>query len=418
MENACLSIKYKSQFTILLLLALLIFSISGLFSQGQAYTINSLPNPKGPNSNSYVSNPDEILSAEEHSALDAILAAIEDSTTVQIAVVIVQSIGSENPKMFATALFEHWGIGRADKDNGLLILSVLDQRRTEFETGYGLEAVIPDAICYRIGMQELVPYFRTEEYFFGLRQAVLKIKESIEDPSVREEIFSRQSDKKKDEVFGISRALFMYGMVAIIVMVIMLSKLWTIWYNKEDIYDKYIEIWRVFGFWWLIIFPIPYVFIFWWARRLMSKLRKMVRYSKETGRKMVRLSEEEEDDWLEKGQIMEEEVGSVDYDVWVTDDRSEVLVLRYQKRFSKYSKCPSCGFKTWHLKKTEVLVAATYSTSGQGTRIYECKNCHHRKEEVYVIPKKSNSSRGGSGGSGGGSFGGGSSGGGGGGVSW
>ena len=74
-----------------------------------------------------MSNPDEILSAEEHSALDAILAAIEDSTTVQIAVVIVQSIGSENPKMFATALFEHWGIGRADKDNGLLILSVLDR---------------------------------------------------------------------------------------------------------------------------------------------------------------------------------------------------------------------------------------------------------------------------------------------------
>ena len=143
---------------------------------------------------------------------------------------------------------------------------------------------------------------------------------------------------------------------------------------------------------------------------------------------MHKLSEEEEDEWLDQGQITEEEIGAVDYDVWITEDRDELLVLRYDKRFSKYGKCPQCGYKTYYHARTETIKKATYSHSGLQEKIYECKNCNYRKKKKIVLPKlqKSGSgaasfSGGGSswgGGSGSSSWGGGSSGGGGAGVSW
>jgi uncharacterized protein len=122
------------------------------------FTPETVPNPKN-GGTGYVSDPDGILEAAAVVQLNQLIAKLEDSSTAQIAVVLVNSIGQENPKDFATRLFNYWGIGQADTDNGLLIFTVMDQHRTEFETGYGLEAVLTDAMCYRIGMQELVPEF-------------------------------------------------------------------------------------------------------------------------------------------------------------------------------------------------------------------------------------------------------------------
>ena len=111
-----------------------------------------------------MSDPDGVIGADAVAEINAIAAAVEDSSTAEIAVVVLTSVGDQNPKDFSTALFNHWGIGKADKDNGLLILTIMDQRRTEFETGYGMEGVLPDVLCYRVGMQVLVPYFQQGEY--------------------------------------------------------------------------------------------------------------------------------------------------------------------------------------------------------------------------------------------------------------
>ena len=123
---------------------------------------------------------------------------------------------------------------------------------------------------------------------------------------------------------------------------------------------------------------------------------------------------------------MEEEVGAVDYDVWVSDDKQEVLILKYARRFSKYKNCPKCEYKTYYLAHSKTLESPTYYSEGQHLKQHECKNCGYIKKSITTIPKLSQSSGGSSGGgfsSGGGgggssSWGGGSSGGGGAGVSW
>jgi len=132
---------------------------------------------------------------------------------------------------------------------------------------------------------------------------------------------------------------------------------------------------------------------------------------------MKKLTESADDSCLKEGQILEEKLRAVDYDVWTCDDCSNQIVQSYLNLWSKYKECDACKYKTQYLYKRETLTSATYDSSGTGLNTYLCKHCNHRKEETYTIPKKTRSSSSGSSSSGG-SWGGGSSGGGGAGSSW
>ena len=114
-----------------------------------------------------------------------------------------------------------------------------------------------------------------------------------------------------------------------------------------------------------------------------------------------------------------EEIGSVDYDVWATDEAEELMILRYKKRFTKYKGCPNCSYIAYYHAFSKTVKHPTYSSTGRKKVVHRCKNCNYEDLSYRTIPKKTRSSSSG-GGSGGGSssFGGGSSGGGGAGVSW
>jgi hypothetical protein len=110
---------------------------------GQQYTINTVPNPKKLN-NTWVSDPDNILYPDTKRLLNDKIIAIEKNNGVEITIVALNSIGKVNPADFAVDLFNYWKVGKADKNNGRLILLVMDQRRVEFKTGYGLEEILTD----------------------------------------------------------------------------------------------------------------------------------------------------------------------------------------------------------------------------------------------------------------------------------
>lgn len=404
----------------------LIFLWFSLSVIGQtAYQYNTVPNPKR-GGTGYVSNPDNIISSSEVSRLNSLLGDLEKNNSVQVAVAIVQSIGDQNPKDFTVQLFEHWGVGQQANDNGLLIFTVMDQRRTEFETGYGLEGVLPDVICYRIGMQVLVPYFREGKYGEGLIATIQKIKESLEDPEIRQEVDARNR-KSFQETTGIPPFLAIYGMISLIVGLIIMMRVIAVVRSKESVYDKYLSIRKSSFLWLVFLLPLPYILIYLYIKHMMKRFRNEPRFSPINGKPMHKLNEEEDDEFLTDGQITEEEIGSVDYDVWVTDDHDDVLILRYASRLTKYKKCPKCGFITYFHDRTRIVRHATYYSSGKKELIHKCKHCNYRKLSYKTIPKKTRSSSGVSGGSRGGggfsgggssSWGGGSSGGGGAGVSW
>jgi uncharacterized protein len=136
--------------------------------------LTAIPDPKTLGE-TYVSDPDGVLRPGTTSALNVRLDSLDRSGRAHVDVVLVRSMGEEVPKTAATALFNKWKIGRKDTNNGLLMLLVLDQRRVEFETGYGLEADLPDIICYRIQQRYMVEPARAGNYDLAVEQGVAAI---------------------------------------------------------------------------------------------------------------------------------------------------------------------------------------------------------------------------------------------------
>lgn len=131
--------------------------------------------PERPNPPKLVNDFTNTLLGAEQNALERKLVAYNDSTSTQIAVVLMGSVGQYDISDYAFQLGEKWGIGQEGKDNGILILAAMNDRKIFIATGYGLEGAIPDAIARRIVDNVIVPSFRREAYYEGLDQATSMI---------------------------------------------------------------------------------------------------------------------------------------------------------------------------------------------------------------------------------------------------
>ena len=146
---------------ILLLLCFCIFSVPA-FAQS-----NDFP----PKPNRLVNDYADMLSAEEEEALEQKLRNYSDTTSTQIAVVLMTSIGGYDPNQYAAELGELWGVGKGEYDNGLVILVAKEERTVTIQTGYGLEEYVPDALAKRITERTLKPAFAQGRFYEGLDKA-------------------------------------------------------------------------------------------------------------------------------------------------------------------------------------------------------------------------------------------------------
>ena len=116
-----------------------------------------------------------MLKGEEASMLEQKLVQFNDSTTTQIAIVIVPSLGGLDKADYAQRLAEKWGIGQKGKNNGILILvkpkTADSNGQVQIAPGYGLEGAIPDITCAEIVDREILPAFRNGDYYGGLDKA-------------------------------------------------------------------------------------------------------------------------------------------------------------------------------------------------------------------------------------------------------
>jgi uncharacterized protein len=113
-----------------------------------------------------------VLSSSEAQSLENKLVAFNDSTSNQIAVVIVSDLQGYDKSEFAYKVAKDWGVGQSDFNNGLLVLvkTKTDESLGQIfiATGYGLEGAIPDLACADIIDREMVPRFREDDYYGGL----------------------------------------------------------------------------------------------------------------------------------------------------------------------------------------------------------------------------------------------------------
>jgi uncharacterized protein len=122
-----------------------------------------LPRPAG-----FVSDFAGVLSPDEKALIEAVALQVQTKTGAEIAVVTVHTINGASLEEYVNRLFRQWGVGRKEKNNGVMIFAAINDRQVRIETGYGLEGALPDALCARIRDQLLLPQFKQEQYGQGL----------------------------------------------------------------------------------------------------------------------------------------------------------------------------------------------------------------------------------------------------------
>jgi uncharacterized protein len=130
---------------------------------------NILPKPNPPK---LVNDAANVLSPEQRQILEQKLVALDDSTSNQIAVVLIPTLDGYEVQEYANKLFREWGIGSKGTNNGVLILAAIDDRKVWIEVGYGLEGAIPDIVASDIYRKKIVPAFKEGNYYRGIDDAV------------------------------------------------------------------------------------------------------------------------------------------------------------------------------------------------------------------------------------------------------
>lgn len=149
---------------------LALFCVAGVGAR--EYKVSEIPLVHLQDRTRYVSNPDNILSAAVVDSIDSALFTLEEKTGIQVLVAVVTGIEGGDCFDFAHRLGQENGVGEKGRDNGLVVLLSTDERCVQFATGYGLEGVLPDAICKRIQSQYMVEHFGNDDWNRGMLEGM------------------------------------------------------------------------------------------------------------------------------------------------------------------------------------------------------------------------------------------------------
>jgi uncharacterized protein len=371
-----------------------------------AVEVHEIPNPR--HSDVWVSDMQDVLSVEDEAAVNALSEALYRDLTVEVTTVTIDDCAG-SPKAFATKLFNHWGIGDAQANNGLLVLLVMDQRRLEMETGDGLQTVLTNTSLKAIQSDVMVPNFKRGDFGAGLRAGMeyvdKELRRQSEQAQAGNSAPSPTTSAEAQKPAPPSRAA-----------------------DDEELEPLTPVEWSIFKTVMAVIVGLPLLVVAGIAALIIGSLYLLVqairrsrgRYCKNCGVNRFKLSEVDDDEHLTDGQQHEEHIASVNYEVYVCPGCQSSAIVRFGRWFSGYSRCPGCAHVTLK-SSSRTLQHATRHSSGLCEVTERCsfRDCGHSRIYQRTIPRiqESSSSSGGSSG-GGSSFGGGSSSGGGAGSSW
>jgi uncharacterized protein len=158
MTQRLMKFLYRKSFVVFMFLFTLVPAV--------AFAYSSPGNPSG-----YVNDFAGVFTPEQKSMLENKLSAFNASTTNEIAVVTVKSLGGDYIENYAVQLFKEWGIGTKKNDNGVLLLIALDDHKMRIEVGYGLEGALTDSLASQIIRNDLAPAFKQNDFYGGVNIA-------------------------------------------------------------------------------------------------------------------------------------------------------------------------------------------------------------------------------------------------------
>lgn len=128
--------------------------------------------PSRPNPPRLVNDFTNTLTPEQKEALEQKLVAYDDSTSNQVAIVMMNTVGDYPIEDVGLQILRTWGVGNKDKNNGIVILVAKDDHKIRIEVGYGLEGAVPDVTAGSIIDNEITPAFKEGNFYRGLDNGV------------------------------------------------------------------------------------------------------------------------------------------------------------------------------------------------------------------------------------------------------
>ncbi len=393
-----------------------------------ALDVKDVPNPRQING-TWVTDMAEILDRPTEAQLNDVIFQLERQNGTEIAVVTVpETAPSGSPKEFTTALFNYWGIGKKGKDNGVLFLISKGDRRVEIETGYGVEAILPDAKVGNIISAQITPRFKQGDFNGGTLAGTKALVVALEAPQIT-------SLSNKPTPIAITSSAPQTTLAA-----------QPLTLEQEPTQDASVP-WGLLTGGGLVVLAIGTAA---YAKRRRQVLLKPEGYSRHSGsnhlflcancnKQMKKVDDTAIQQTLSQPQKVAQQLGSVRFQGWKCPNCSQQLTglgfhrVACESNLGRFRECPTCQELTATRTKQTLQHPTEYSC-GRRLVIEECHCCSYRKEWEETIPRlpppppPSSSSSGGnsfssggfSGGGdcGGGSFGGGDCGGGGAGGGW
>lgn len=411
-------------------LSVILLTTMAATAAARDYQPDEITNPNLANRYEYVADPENMLGQATRNIVNRRLQALRDSTTAEVAVAIVPSIGDYTIEDFSEKVFTEWGLGKEDKDNGVLLLISPESRQVRIQTGYGAEGVLPDITCSHIIDTAVVPNMREDNLDAAVDDATAMISEIMTNPEYAEELRSKLADNysgfdkaplDEDDVWQL-----LIGMLCIVWLASMALYLYDTSKSKRlhAVADRAL-LWKgamntqlVLGIFSLLT-AIPFYLL---SRRNYRRTRYGSHTCPNCGGKTHLLTGKEALAHLTPAQQCEVKLGSMEYDVHKCDKCGNIEVAGFLTENSEYTQCPQCGTRAYHSTGESRISDPTYSCEGLGVRHFKCEYCGHGEDKYYDIPKKdmsgaiaaaailgaaSRGGRGGGGGFGGGNFGGG-----------
>jgi uncharacterized protein len=195
-----------------------------LICAGTLYAQDKLPSPTG-----LVNDFAGVLSGDDKGKLEALFLELQSKTGAEIAVVTIATTRPVGIERYAVDLFAKWGIGQKGKDNGILLLVALKDRKVRIEVGYGLEGAVPDALAMKIINTSILPSFKRGAYSQGIIQGSVALVDLVAREykvtlSASEDLASRSAQGQKGSLptlvffllvimFGGLRGLFFWSIL-------------------------------------------------------------------------------------------------------------------------------------------------------------------------------------------------------------
>ncbi len=336
--------------------------------------------PPVPTPASFISDLRTALKPAERATLDARIRSIQSAGLGDIAVAILPSIGGYEPQQVAVEIYRTWkvgsvaAIGSAHRNVGLLILIVPKEMAPDNRghcfiiTGTGSEGIITDATAGTICRDAIIPHLRARDYGGAIGAGITALETKL----------------RGDSALATTPAPAQVARLRS---------------SESTSSDQESSKWP-FG-----VAAIAGLLFLGLGARKWARYRR--RDCPRCGNRMQRLYDDAEDAKLKREELLEEGLGSIDYDVWACGC-GEATVLPYRSWFSKYSDCRVCHRRTASSTR-HVIHAATRMSSGRAQDQFRCKSCGATWTVDIILPQlptPSSSSSSGGGGGGGSSFGG------------